>query len=202
MIKLLSLLSWKLQRFADLARGNLLPFNKKNSKIFVEKYCTFKNHNWIVLGGDNEIQKGTFISAGKPNSISIGKGTTISRYSVIQSLQGFIKIGPNSQVGDFCNLYGQGGLTIGKDVMISSNVQIVPNQHTFNDMTKPIKKNPEIAKGIVIEDDVWIGTNVVILDGVTIGKGSVVGAGSVVNRDIPPYCIYAGVPAKLIRKRN
>ncbi|WP_304654790.1 acyltransferase [Sporolactobacillus sp. STSJ-5] len=193
---------WKLNRFMCLVRGNVLPFNKKNRRILIEKYCTFKNYHWITLDGNNEIQKGTFISADNPFSVNIGNGTTISRFSIIQSMQGVINIGSNSQIGDFCNLYGQGNLNIGKDVMIASNVQIVPNQHTYEDISKPIKENPEISKGINIQDDVWIGTNVSILDGVTIGKGSIIGAGSIVNRDVPPYCVYAGVPARLIKKRR
>lgn len=117
-------------------------------------------------------------------------------------MQGVINIGSNSQIGDFCNLYGQGNLNIGNNVMIASNVQIVPNQHTFQDISKPIKENPQISLGINIEDDVWIGTNVAILDGVDIGKGSIIGAGSIVNKNVPPYCVFAGVPAKLIKKRK
>jgi acetyltransferase-like isoleucine patch superfamily enzyme len=59
-----------------------------------------------------------------------------------------------------------------------------------------------ISKEVVIEDDVWLGYNVIVLPGVTIGKGSVIGAGSVVSKDIPPYSIAIGNPARVIKKRE
>ena len=60
---------------------------------------------------------------------------------------------------------------------------------------------PTMRKGVVIEDDVWLGTQSVILDGVTIGKGSIIAAGAIVNISVPPYSIVAGVPAKIIKSR-
>ncbi len=79
---------------------------------------------------------------------------------------------------------------------------IIPNNHLFKDPNKPIQLQGSEAKGIIIEDDVWIGHSVSVLDGVRVGKGSVLGAGSVINKDVPPYSVVGGIPAKVLRKRS
>lgn len=84
---------------------------------------------------------------------------------------------------------------------IAPNVVIVGSNHVFSDPTKTIKSQGTSSKGIVVDDDVWIGANVTILDGVHVGKGSVVAAGAVVNKDVPPMTIVVGVPAKVVKER-
>ena len=84
---------------------------------------------------------------------------------------------------------------------IAPNVVIIGANHAFADPNKTLKSQGSTSKGIVIEDDVWIATNSSILDGVTIGKGSVVAAGAVVNKDVPPYSVVGGVPAKILKSR-
>jgi len=74
--------------------------------------------------------------------------------------------------------------------------------HGYEDISIPPSKQKDIIKLITIEDEVWIGANCVITIGVTIGKHSIVGAGSVVTKDIPPYCIAVGNPARVIKKYN
>jgi len=124
----------------------------------------------------------------------------ICAYSILNAAGGFIEISNGSTVGDFCNLYGQGGLRIGCDVMIASCVQIVPNQHSFQDITIAIKFQPNISKGIKINNGCWIGTNVVVLDGIEIGKNTVVGAGSIINTSVPDYSVAVGVPNRVVSR--
>lgn len=98
-------------------------------------------------------------------------------------------------------------IRIGSDVMFGPEVTIRGGNHRFDVPGMPMRsvtedmKRPEDDLGVVIEDDVWIGTRAIILHGVRIGRGSVVGAGSVVTRSIPPFSIAAGVPARVIRPR-
>ena len=167
----------------------------------IDALCQFKCARRILLGSKVKFLRGAVILADSTGRIEIGDKSTVCRYSVIQSVGGVISIGPDSLVGDFCNLFGQGNLAIGNHVMISSGVRIIPNQHTFSDLIIPISHQPCHAQGIVIKDGVWIGVNAVILDGVTIGVGAIVGAGSVVTRDIPDYAIAVGIPAKVIKYR-
>lgn len=90
---------------------------------------------------------------------------------------------------------------IGNGVRIAAHTVIVPANHGI-DASTPIFEQPETKLGIAIEDDVWIGAGVRILDGVRIGRGCVIGAGAVVTRGTVPFGIYAGVPARQIGTRS
>lgn len=102
---------------------------------------------------------------------------------------------------------GKSKITIGSHVMFGPQVTIRGGNHRIDllgrymDTVKNDEKRPEDDPGVVIEDDVWIGTRAIILAGVTIGRGSVVAAGAVVTKSVPPYAIVGGNPAKVIRMR-
>jgi len=135
-------------------------------------------------------------------SISIGKNCYIAAYSMILTYRGKIEIGDDCSINPFTILYGHGGLKIGNGVRIATHCVIIPSNHNFDRTDIPIFDQGEENKGIKINDDVWIGANSTILDGVEIGTGCVIGAGSVVTRSIPDFSIAVGVPAKVIRKRH
>ncbi len=109
-------------------------------------------------------------------------------------------------VGDYCFIGNHGHLaseaTIGNWVMIASQVSFVGGDHNYHEVGVPsVWAGRATNKRIVIEDDVWIGHGVIVMHGVHIGRGSIVAAGAVVTRDVPPYSIVAGVPAKAIKQR-
>jgi acetyltransferase-like isoleucine patch superfamily enzyme len=120
---------------------------------------------------------------------------------MILSHGGDIVIGDDCSVNPYSILYGHGGLKIGDKVRIASHTVIIPGNHKFGRVDIPIFRQGVTMKGIVIDDDVWIGANCTILDGVSIGKGAVIGAGSVVTRDVEPFSVVAGVPARVITTR-
>jgi len=107
-------------------------------------------------------------------------------------------------VGPQCVIFGMGEVEIGEYVMISPNVVITSVQHPHRDTSKPMYHQKRIYGKVVIEDDVYIGSSVVVTPGVTIGEGAVIGAGGVVTKDIEPYGIAIGIPARIVdsRKRN
>jgi maltose O-acetyltransferase len=109
-----------------------------------------------------------------------------------------VRIGTGTSLNSFIHIWGNGGVTIGDRVMIASHTIITSLTHDYTqaDMTKTY-----IPKPVTIEDDVWIGSNAIILPGVRIGKGSVIGAGSIVTSDIPPYALAYGTPAKVMKYR-
>jgi maltose O-acetyltransferase len=112
-----------------------------------------------------------------------------------------IEIGDDSSLGVHCMIPYD--LKVGKDVMMGPYVIIIGENHDYYRRDIPMrlqgyKKFPPVR----IEDDVWIGARVIILPGITIGKGAIIGAGSVVTKDIPPYAICAGNPARVIRLRE
>ena len=101
----------------------------------------------------------------------------------------------NIRIGNYVQLAPKVAITGGDHLIDQVGVPII---HTGLDGHRQVQTK---QLGVVIEDDAWIGFAAIILDGVTIGEGSVVGAGSVVTRDIPPYSIYAGCPARKLRDR-
>jgi len=118
-----------------------------------------------------------------------------------------IIFGNNVQLNDYVHIAAVISVTIGNNVLIASKVFISDHNHGgygtdgYHDSPDiaPILR-PLRAKSVIIEDNVWIGELVSILPGVTIGQGAVIGAMSVVNKDIPPYCVAVGVPARVIKK--
>jgi galactoside O-acetyltransferase len=106
----------------------------------------------------------------------------------------------NSNVMLNADLGGQ--IQIGNNVLIGPNVVIRASNHSFADPNVPIEQQGHVPGRIVIEDDVWLGANVVVLPNVTIGRGAVVAAGAVVTKDVAPFSVVGGVPARLISKRG
>lgn len=113
---------------------------------------------------------------------------------------GKLKIGKGSIIGDKALLDARNGISIGKNVSFSSNISIYTEQHDHRDPM--FRCNSSDAFSVNIGDRAWIGPNAIILHGVHIGEGAVVAAGSVVTKDVPPFTIVAGVPARKIGLRN
>ncbi len=93
-------------------------------------------------------------------------------------------------------------IEIGKNTMIAAYCYIVDADHGFDDANAPIREQGLRVRPVRIGNDVWIGTHSIILRGVTIGDGAIVAANSVINRDVPPYTVVAGVPARVIKYRD
>jgi maltose O-acetyltransferase len=113
-----------------------------------------------------------------------------------------VSIGDNCRINDNCKL---DNVKIGDYVLIARRTQILGKMHRFDDTKIPMllqKNRPQ--KQTIIENDVWIGLNVIILPSLKIAKGSIIAAGAVLTKDTKPYGIYGGIPAKLIkfRKKN
>lgn len=131
---------------------------------------------------------------------TVGKKTIIEDFTCINNGMGDIIIGNNCMVGIGNVLTGP--VTIGNNVILAQHVGVSGLNHSYTDIHMPIRDQKCTVAEVVIEDDSWIGTNVVITSGVTIGKHSVVAGGSVVTKDVPAYTIVAGNPAKIIKQYN
>lgn len=124
--------------------------------------------------------------------IDIQKGAQISRS---------LSIGNNSGVGINCVL--QGKVVIGDNVMMGPEVWIYTRNHEHSDITVPMcDQGFEEERPVHIGNDIWIGSRVTILPGVTVGDGSIIGTGSVVTKDVPPYTIVGGNPARVLKSRK
>jgi acetyltransferase-like isoleucine patch superfamily enzyme len=181
---------------------------KTGTNVFISPMAIVRHGYKIQLGDNVVVERGATLSVDREGKSFIDIGANSYFYSncVIKASDGWIKIGNDCSVNEFAILFGGGGLgggglEIGNDVRIAAHVRIVPMNHIYEDPKTPIRLQKIKAIGIKIEDDVWLGVGSTVLDGVTIGKGSVIGAGAVVTKDIPPYSIAVGVPAKVIKKR-
>lgn len=143
-------------------------------------------------------------------NLNISNDVVIGAYNVIyainsqhSNIKGLLKIGENTSIGEFNNIRAAGGsITIGCNCLISQYVTIVASNHNIDNSSLIIDQGwNENKTGVFIEDDVWIGANSVILPGVNIGKGAIIAAGSIVNKDVMPYTIVGGVPARFIKSR-
>ncbi|OKS86919.1 acyltransferase [Mucilaginibacter polytrichastri] len=133
--------------------------------------------------------------------VSIGRNSTLFGTGIISNKGKGIRIGNRTGINTGAYLAGQGGITIGDDVITGPNLQIFSENHVFADLHQIIKEQPLTRIGVSIGNNCWIGGGVTILDGVTIGNGCVIAAGSVITKSVPDNSIVAGVPAKVIRNR-
>ena len=155
----------------------------------------------LVIGSNSFIDPRAFPARG--GKIIIGDNSVIRAGTMLLPSGGFITIGNRTKLNQYVVLNGEGGLQIGNDVMIAAFTSFFAANHKFDRLDIPMRAQGMSTKGgIVVEDDVWIGTHAVILDGVHIGTGSVIAAGSVVTKNVEPFSIVAGVPAKIIGRRK
>jgi acetyltransferase-like isoleucine patch superfamily enzyme len=139
---------------------------------------------------------------GRKGTIKLGPTCDLSQGAVLRAWGGSITLGTSVFVGEASVIYGHGGVTIGDDTLIAMHCRIVSSNHTVPDRASRIRHQPDILLPTVIGKDVWLGAGVTVLGGVTIGDGCVVAAGAVVTKDLPPYAVAMGVPAKVIRFRE
>jgi acetyltransferase-like isoleucine patch superfamily enzyme len=172
--------------------------------VAIEKGVRIRFADHIRLGKGVYLDEGVYLHA-CPDGIGIGNGTFLMHqaelhvYNFRDLPHAFIKIGQDCLIGEFNVLRGQGGISIGDRVYTSPMVQMVAVNHVFADPTRPFVEQGITAQGIIVEDDVWIGSGAIVTDGVRIGRGAVVAAGAVVTRDVPPQSVVAGIPARVVK---
>jgi acetyltransferase-like isoleucine patch superfamily enzyme len=134
-------------------------------------------------------------------SITIGRDCEIHDFAILMTYGGDIRIGDRSSVNPFTIVYGHGGTRIGNGVRIAAHTVIIPANHVKGTEQTPVSRSGMTARGIDIDDDVWIAAGCRILDGVRIGRHAVIGAGSVVTSSIPAGAVAVGVPARILPDR-
>jgi acetyltransferase-like isoleucine patch superfamily enzyme len=137
--------------------------------------------------------------------VRLGDRVHLYRGTIIEvGAGGCVYIGADTHVQAGCNVKGfLRNVSIGRNVQIAPNCGFSPYEHNFEDRSATIQAQGIRSAGdIVLEDDVWVGMGVKVLEGVRIGRGAVIGAGAVVTEDVPPYAVAVGVPARVIRIRG
>ncbi len=180
-------------------------FTGIGKSVYIQYGVEFINTYCIQIGNYVQIQRGTNIDASghQNNKIYLADEVSLNYGVDIKALKNTsIYIDEGTFIGPYVCIAGPGNIKIGKSCLIAAHAGIFANNHIYSDPTQIIGSQGVTRKGIVIEDDCWLGSGVKVLDGVTIGKGSVIGANSVVTKDIPPFSIAVGVPARVIKRRD
>jgi acetyltransferase-like isoleucine patch superfamily enzyme len=181
--------------FKELGRGSTIGIGvslKQPNKVSIGKNCVIDDFVHISARGDNS------------SGINVNDKVFIGRSTELKLRNGQINISPNSSIGSSCRIATTDGIiNIGEYVFMAAYCYIGGGNHKSDRTDIPIAHQGFESKGGVnIGDDVWIGANCVIADGVNIGKGSIIGACSLVNKDIPEYSIAFGSPAKVVKSRK
>jgi len=164
---------------------------------------------YFCAGNDVTVADFSYLDCISSRGVKIGNHTSIDRNTWLScggvkgTGKGFFEIGDHSYIG--CNAVlgaGGGGIRIGNNVLIGQTVNMHSESHNFDVGDMPIRAQGISYQGIVIEDDVWIGSKATILDGVIVGAGAIIGAGAVVTKSVPSYGIAVGVPAKIVGTRE
>ena len=148
---------------------------------------TIFNEQYIEIGEDTLIGPGVSLSAGMvPGQECITSPV--------------VKIGDRCLIGKGSGIVGHFSIEIGNDVWTGHHVYITDQNHGYEDVNRPISRQSQPERSVVIGDETWLGYGTVVLPGVTIGKHVVVGANSVVTHDLPDYSVAVGAPARVIRQ--
>ena len=174
-----SLYTWLLKgNLGAIGKGSVIrpPFHSNNlSQVYIGDKCSIMSHGWI---------------------------DTIAAYGE-QTFKPRIDIEDGTYIGHRVHMCACGHMKIGKQVLFADGVYLNDSSHSYEDINEPVMTPPlHFAGPIVIEDQAWIGERVCIMPNVTIGRHSVIGSNAVVTKDVPPYSIAAGIPARVIKQYN
>jgi acetyltransferase-like isoleucine patch superfamily enzyme len=184
-------------RLKKLALWLLMPSGQARPRLWVKLFVNPFVHR---RGKGSLVRSRTRMDVLPFNMFSIGKGSTIEDFSTVNNGLGAVLIGDGTRVGMSNVLIGP--VSLGNNIIIAQNVVMSGLNHGYENPDIPPRFQPCTTAQITIEDDCWIGANVVLTAGVTVGKHSVVAAGAVVTKDIPPFSVAVGNPARVIKQYN
>ncbi len=185
------------EKLKNFALWMLMPRNQARPRLWVRM---FVNPILNKRGKNSVIRRRVRMDVFPYNDFKLGSYSTIEDFSTINNGVGHVEIGDRTRLGMSNVIIGP--IKIGNDIMFAQNIVCSGLNHVYEDINVPIADQHVRTSLITIEDEVWIGANAVITAGVTVGKHSVVAGGSVVTKDVPPYSIVGGNPAKLLKQYN
>jgi acetyltransferase-like isoleucine patch superfamily enzyme len=196
--------------FWKIIRGGVRRIFLKRVKgmLLIGKHVQITHGRHITCGKNVKFEDYAEVHGLCTDGLNFGDNVTIGRGVMIRpssyyggDLGAGLTMGEHSSIGPYGYIGCSGKIIIGKNVMFGPKCSLFAENHVFSNTETTIKSQGVVQKGIIIEDDCWIGSNVVILDGVTIGKGCVIGAGTLVTKDVPAGSVVMDKRDKIYRDR-
>ncbi len=198
--------SWLPGALGFLLRSKLYPYLlcRVGAKVTFGANVVLRHPHKISIGDNVVVDDGCVLDAkGTTNvGITIGNGVFVGRNTILSCKNGDIIIDDRANIGFNCEIFSGGKVRLGKDTLVAAYTYLVGGDHEHKRTDTPVLYQERIARGIDVDDNVWLGSHVVISDGSSVGHDAIIGAGAVVIGDVPPFQIAAGVPAKIVRDRR
>lgn len=189
-----------------LLRSKLYPrlLGRTGRNVTFGANVVLRHPHKIRIGNNVVIDDGCCLDAkGDGNrGIDIGSGVFIGRGTILSCKNGDIVVDDHANIGFNCEIFSGSRVRLGKHTLVAAYTYLVGGDHTHERTDVPVLYQDRIARGIEVDDNVWLGAHVVVADGAIVGRDAIVGAGAVVRDEIPPFAIAAGVPARVIRDRR
>lgn len=165
---------------------------------------TLRHPHKIFIGDNVVIDDGCCLDAkGTDNTgIVIGSGVFVGRNTILSCKNGDVIIDDQANLGFNCEIFSASRVRVGKSVLVAAYTYLVGGDHLYDRTDIPVLEQGRTARGIDVDDHVWLGTHVVVTDGSRIGRDAIIGAGAIVVGEIPEFAIAAGIPAKVLRDRR
>ncbi len=165
---------------------------------------TIRHPHKIVIGDNVVIDDNCCLDAkGSDNQrIVIGSGVFVGRNTILSCKNGDIIVEDHANIGFNCEIFSASRVRVGKNILMAAYTYLVGGDHLYDRVDIPVLQQGRTARGIDVDDNVWLGTHVVVTDGARVGRDAIIGAGAVVVGEIPAFAIATGIPAKVIRDRR
>lgn len=203
---IITLFSWLPGAIGILLRSIFYPFilDSMGKGVSIGTNVVVRHPKKIHIGNNVVIDDNCVLDAkGKSNrGIRIGNGVFLGRGTILSCHNGDIVLEDNVNISFNCVIASLSSIVIKKNHLMAAFCYLVGGNHGSDRTDIPVLFQSRSSKGIMIDENVWLGAGVTILDGVTIGRDSIIGAGAVVNKDVPEFAIAAGLPAKFKKDRR
>ncbi len=197
--------SWVPGALGLFLRNRLYPLllGKAGKNVNFGINVVLRHPHKIYIGDNVVIDDNCVLDAkGTDNKgITIGNGVFIGRNTILYCKNGDIELDDNVNIGFNSQIFSGSSVKVGTNVLIAAYCFLIGGGHDFMQTDIPVLNQSKSSKGIIIKENVWLGAGVKVLDGLVVDRDSIVGTGAVVIKDVPPFEIVAGVPAKPIRSR-
>jgi acetyltransferase-like isoleucine patch superfamily enzyme len=202
----LLLSSWVPGALGLVLRGKLYPLilGRVGRNVAFGANIVLRHPGKIVIGDNVVIDDNCCLDAkGTTNTgIQLGNGVFLGRNTILSCKNGDIVLDDDANVGFNVEVFSAARVRVGKRVLIAAYTYLVGGDHLYDRTDIPVLQQGRTARGIEVDDNVWLGAHVVVTDGSRVGRDAIVGAGSVVIGEVPEFHIAAGSPARIIRDRR